>query len=154
MKDRYNLNLLPVEDEMDDPHSQLNPNVGSATSSSFSMSSSSTLLPGMGIDEEQLQQIKQGTQSDSLLSNYIITLSLLTHTTHSHYSLYHYSLYHYSLYHYSLYNYSLYHYSLYHYSLYHYSLSLLTLSLLTHTTHLHYSLTVFEGILLQMNFWP
>lgn len=92
MKDRYNLNLLPVEDEMDDPHSQLNPSVGSATSSSFSMSSSSTLLPGMGIDEEQLQQIKQGTQSDSLLSNYIITLSLftlslLTLTTHSHYSL-------------------------------------------------------------------
>ena len=49
MKDRYNLNLLPTEDEQEE-----------TTNRSFTTSTSASELPGMGIDEDMIEQIKQG----------------------------------------------------------------------------------------------
>ena len=69
MKDRYNLNLLPIEDELDDTS---NPNIIPGGVSSGVIGSATgettTQLPGMGIDEEMMKQIKQGMSAACRLS--------------------------------------------------------------------------------------
>ena len=47
MKDRYNLNLLPTEGEEEEM-------------SSSAFSETPAQLPGMGIDDEMMEQMKQG----------------------------------------------------------------------------------------------
>lgn len=61
MKDRYNLNLLPIEDELDDATSSHAQSSGGAAYGTMSSAGGSTeLLPGMGIDKEMMEQMKQG----------------------------------------------------------------------------------------------
>lgn len=58
MKDRYNLNLLPTEGEEEEtlPHS----------SGGVSSDSGTAALPGMGIDEEMIEQIKAAASKDGI----------------------------------------------------------------------------------------
>jgi len=51
MKDRYNLNLLPTEGEEEETEDAI---------------AKPVVLPGMGIDEEQIQQIRKGKSLSSL----------------------------------------------------------------------------------------
>jgi len=71
MKDRYNLNLLPIEDELDDASNPNHVHIGGASSSSAGMSGivtgeTTTELPGMGIDDEMIEQIRQANSKSGI----------------------------------------------------------------------------------------